>query len=57
LALALRHRFEHAREAQLEPRPLARQQVVADDLAQQRVAEAVAAVRPDGDDVVGERLA
>ena len=53
----LRPALERAREREVQLRVLARQQVVVDDLAQQRVAEAVHAVRAGDDQVRGDRLA
>jgi len=55
--LALGARLERLREAQVERRALPGQEVVVHHLAQQRVAEAIAPVGVDGDDVVGHRLA
>ena len=53
----LRPALERAREREVQLRVLARQQVVVDDLAQQRVAEAVHAVRAGDDQVRGGGLA
>jgi hypothetical protein len=56
-AVAVGARLERAGQAQVDRRALAGQQVVVDDLAQQRVAEAIAALGADDEDVVGDRLA
>jgi hypothetical protein len=49
--------LERLRERPVQLGPLARQQVVLDDLAQQRVAEGVAALGIGDDDLAGDRLA
>ena len=57
VALVLERALERARDRAVQLGPLARQQVVVDDLAQQRVAEAVAAVGVRDRDLAADRLA
>ena len=56
-AVALQARLERRRQAEVDRGPLAGQQIVVDDLAQQRVAEVVAALGGDSQDEVDHGLA